>query len=137
MTFFPNCAHVQISSSISFFTSIQYTIYLDLLDLESFFTMASANIPLPEQGEAASPTYPFLHDNGDGSYTYRSDAPADIWSFLDAIGDDPQLALRVTVLQLTLEYDGAVDSGILDYVDDEAVLMNTTPQTEEVHHLLT
>jgi hypothetical protein len=55
---------------------------------------------------------------------------------LDAIGDDPQLALRVTVLQLTLEHDDAVDSGILDYVDDEAVLMDATPRTDQVRKIL-
>jgi hypothetical protein len=117
---------------LRFFLHVQpiHQIYTDILDLKKVFIMASANILSSEQGESATPTYPFLQDNGDGTYTYRSDAPADIFSLLDAIGDDPQLALRVTVLQLTLEHDDAVDSGILDYVDDGAVLMDATPRTD-------
>jgi hypothetical protein len=97
--------------------------------------MASANTPLPNYDEFVAPTYPFLYDNGDETYTYRSDAPANPWSFLDAIDGEPQLALRVTVLQLTLEYDSAVDSSITNYIDEEAVLVDMAPQFERVSDL--
>jgi hypothetical protein len=94
--------------------------------------MAPTDTSLPAQEELADLPYSFLHKNADDSYTYRSDAPADIWSFLNDIEDEPQLALRVTVLQLTLEYDGAENSGVYDFIKEQAVLIDTTRQTEQV-----
>ena len=81
------------------------------------------------------PPYDFLLNNADGTYTYPSDAPSDLWSFLNAIQEDLQLALRVTVLQLTLEFDDAEDSGVFKLIEDQAMLVHTTPLTAEVRSL--
>jgi hypothetical protein len=81
------------------------------------------------------PPYDFLLTNADATYTYRSDAPSDLWLSLNSIRENPRLALRVTVLQLTLEFDDAGDSGVFKFIKDQAMLVDTTPFTAEVRSI--
>lgn len=60
--------------------------------------------------------YPFLTPHGSG-HEYRSTQKGDLRLFLEAVRADITLIPKIKRIFLQEEYDGMVDSGILDFVD--------------------
>ncbi|KAF1845776.1 uncharacterized protein K460DRAFT_416979 [Cucurbitaria berberidis CBS 394.84] len=70
------------------------------------------------QSQTPAPTYPFLTAALDGTLTYCSTAAGDLGLLFNAIYAHPQLSLVLRRVELSLAFDNARHSGVLEFVQE-------------------